>query len=260
MKIKHKLIIPDKYNIEESLQLAEEYNCGFEYNDFFSPALLDDTTRLRDTIQFYNTLGKLPEYCTMHGAFLDITVFSEDARIREVSDYRVEQSLDIAQKLGAKAVIFHTNYIPTFHMESYRNQFVKSNIEYWSKKLHKYPDLNIYMENMFDMDCILLARLAEGLKGEDNFGVCFDYAHAHVFGDKTQIDSFVTGLAAYVKHLHINDNDCNADLHLALGEGEIDWYHFCKQYKRFFSEASVLLEMRGTEKIRKSLEFIDSLE
>ena len=259
MKINNILIIPDKNNIEESLRLAEEYHCGFEYNDFFAPALLEDKARLRETVKFYKNLGNLPEYCTSHGAFLDVTVFSDDARIREASDYRVEQSLSIAEQLGAKAVVFHTNYIPTFNLESYRQNWVERNFEYWSEKLAQHPDLNIYMENMFDADHILLAALADRFKDVDNFGICFDYAHANAFGDETRINDWVTGVAPYVKHLHINDNDLKADLHLALGEGSIDWKLFRRYYEAYFSDASVLIEMRGTEKIRKSLEFINSL-
>ena len=259
MKINNILIIPDKDNIEESLHLADAYHCGFEYNDFFLPALLDDKAAMRETVQFYKNLGKLPEYCTSHGAFLDITIFSDDARIREASDYRVEQSLSIARELGAKGVVFHTNYLPTFNLESYRQNWVERNFEYWSEKLSKYSDLNIYMENMFDADHILLVALADRLKDVDNFGICFDYAHAHVFGDETKINDWVTGVAPYVKHLHINDNDFKADLHLALGDGDIDWKLFRRYYEAYFTDSSVLIEMRGTEKIRKSLEFINSL-
>ncbi|MGN0435619.1 MAG: TIM barrel protein, partial [Wujia sp.] len=191
MEIENLLIIPDKNNIDESLRLAKEYNCGFEYNDFFLPDLLDNQERLAETIEFYKSLGDIPQYCTCHGAFLDVTIFSDDARIREVSDYRVEQSLSIAEQLGAKAVVFHTNYLPNFNLSSYRDGWVQRNYEYWSKKLEKYNKLNIYMENMFDSDWRLLVSLAERLKDRDNFGICFDYAHAHVFGDENEIDDWV---------------------------------------------------------------------
>lgn len=259
MNIKNILIIPDINNIDESIKLANTYHCGFEYNDFFVPALLDDKERLRKTVQFYKNLDGIPEYCTSHGAFLDVTVFSDDAKIREASDYRVEQSLNIAEELGAKAVVFHTNYMPNFKLETYRESWVERNVEYWSEKLMRHRDLNIYMENMFDTDWILLVALADRLKDNENFGICFDYAHAHAFGDEGEIHDWVTGVVPYVKHLHVNDNDFKADLHLALGEGCIDWERFRGYYDTVFSDASVLVEMRGNEKIRKSLDFIKNL-
>ena len=259
LKLDNILIIPDKDNIEQSMWLADEYHCGFEYNDFFLPNMLDDKKKLRETIDFYKNLGGLPEYCTSHGAFLDITVFSDDARIREVSDYRVEQSLSIAEELGAKAVIFHTNFVPNFNLESYKQSFVERNFYYWSEKLEKYPDMNIYMENMFDTDWTILAALADRLKKNEHFGVCFDYAHAHVFGEADDIEGWVKGLAPYVRHMHINDNDFNADLHLALGEGKIDWLRFRDYCEKYFSDASILIETRKIDSIRKSLEYISRL-
>ena len=259
LKINNILIIPDKDNIDESMRLCATYHCGFEYNDFFLPAVLDDKAFLRDTIDFYKNLDGCPKFCTSHGAFFDITVFSEDAMIRKVSDYRVEQSLNIAEELGAKAVVFHTNYIPNFNLESYRAGFVARNFEYWSAKLDKHPDINIYMENMYDTDWTLLASLAKRFEPDARFGVCLDYAHAHVFGNAADIDGWVNGLAPYVRHLHINDNDFESDLHLALGEGNIDWNRFRDYYQTLFPNASVLIETGKPEKIRKSLEFISCL-
>lgn len=259
MNIEKLLVIPQHDNFEEYLKLTEKYGCGFEYNDFFIPDLLDNGDRLEERIYFYKMKPDLPAYCTMHGAFLDVSVFSDDARIREVSDFRVEESLGIAMQLGAKAVIFHTNYIPNFYQETYRDNWIKRNADYWGKKLEKYSDINIYIENMFDTDCELLARLGEAMKDVPNFGICFDYAHAHVFGDENKIDEWVKSLAPYVRHLHINDNDFVSDLHLPLGAGKTDWDKFKEYYKEYFSEASVLLEVTGIQKTRESLEFLYKL-
>lgn len=136
---------------------------------------------------------------------------------------------------------------------------MKKNAVYWSEKLLKYPDIQIYMENMFDDTPELLAGLAEELKGYKNFGACFDYAHAHVFGNPDEIGLWVQTLAPYVKHLHINDNDFGQDLHLSVGDGKIDWKMFKNYYENYFPEATVLIEVNGMEKIRKSLDFLESL-
>lgn len=259
MKVKKLLIIPDKDNLEAYLEIAKNNNLGFEYNDFFLPHILDDEKKVADTINYYKSQIDLPDYCTSHGAFLDVTIFSDDRKIYEVSDCRIEQSLNIAQELGVKGVVFHTNYIPNFTLESYRKSWVERNYLYWSEKLRKYPQMNIYMENMFDTDWELLAELAEKLSVYDNFGICFDYAHAHVFGDEKKIDCWVEAFAPYVKHIHINDNDFKSDLHLALGEGIIDWNKFKEHYEGHFYDATVLLELKGVDKVKASLELLDSL-
>ena len=44
------LIIPDIKKIAECVALAEEYNLGFEYNDFFLPDVLDSQEELNSII------------------------------------------------------------------------------------------------------------------------------------------------------------------------------------------------------------------
>ena len=51
-------------------------------------------------------MSGMPGYCTLHGAFLDVTVFSDDSLIARASDYRVEQSLTIAKRLGVEGLYF----------------------------------------------------------------------------------------------------------------------------------------------------------
>ncbi len=259
MNTKKFLIIPNATRIDGYLELAEKYGLGFEYNDFFLPGVLDDEEALEAGKKLYGSLPKLPDYCTMHGAFLDVTVFSDDRLIREASDYRVEQSLSIAEEMGVKGVVFHTNYIANFRTESYRTQFVKKNAEYWGRKADEHKNLNIYIENMFDDTPELLAQLAVALSDKENVGVCFDYAHAHVFGNPDDIEKWVESLAPYIRHVHINDNDFKQDLHLAVGDGRIDWKKFKYFYENYFPEATVLIEVSGMDKIKKSLDFLSGL-
>lgn len=259
MNIEQLLVIPKEAQIKEYLELANKYNLGFEYNDFFLPELLDDADKLEERIYFYKLCKDMPRYNTLHGAFLDVTIFSDDKRIKEVSDFRVEESISIARQLGAKAIVFHTNYVTNFYLDSYRESWVQKNAMYWREKLHKYQDIKIYIENMFDTDWELLAKLGDAMKDEERFGICFDYAHAHVFGEIEDIEQWVSALAPYVKHIHINDNDFVSDLHLSLGTGKINWYKFKEYYEKYFNKASVLLEVTGIEKTKESLEFIRNL-
>lgn len=170
---------------------------------------------------------------------------------------RVTQSIDIARSLGARAVVFHTNYIANFLVESYRVDWLNKNEAYWRDKLEKYKDIEIYVENMFDSDPVLLAQLGERMKNDERFGVCFDYAHAAVSSVPLRV--WTEALAPYVKHIHINDNDLVHDLHLPLGEGSIDWDEFSELYKTYLSRASVLIEHTGIERQERSLKFLRKL-
>lgn len=249
------LIIPDRKNIEQSLALSREYGVGFEYNDFFDPNVLDDSGLCGKITEEYKKLP-LPDFCTLHGDFYDVIIFSVDKKIREISDLRVRQSIEAARNIGAGAVVFHTNYDPFFSWKSYIDGWLKDNEKYWSGILTEYPDMNIYFENMFDRSPDVMAELAERLCGHKNFGVCLDYAHAAL--TPVPHEEWVKRLGKYVRHMHINDNDLTGDLHWAVGKGKIDWNEFYRLYGEYMEGATVLIETASTENQRISLEKLKS--
>ncbi len=245
------LIIPDRDNLKESLRLASEYGTGFEYNDFFYPDVLDDEKRVKKMTEEYKA-HTLPEYCTLHGAFFDVIPFSPDRKIREISDLRIRQSIEAARKIGAKAVIFHTNYNPFLNSPEYLEGWLEENEKYWSKVLSANPDINIYLENMFDTSPYILKELAQRLCRFENFGICFDYAHAAL--TKVPLAQWSETLSSCVRHIHINDNDLVSDLHLAVGDGKIHWSEFYRLYEKYLTNIPVLVETSFLERQRASLE------
>lgn len=246
--------IPLIQDINRYLGFAEKYNACFEYNDFFIPGLLDDGFTLNKVIKQYMSVRPGGTGDTMHGAFLDICVNSEDSKILEVSDYRVRQCMDIAVKMGLKAVIFHTNYIVNFRLGSYLDSWISRNEEYWRKILRDYKEQYIYIENMFDDAPYMLKSLAERMADEPRFGVCLDVAHACISG--SPMDNWYSQMASYVKHIHINDNDGNEDLHSPVGTGIIKWDKFDSWCRGLAKEPSVLVEVRGYGHLEASIEYM----
>lgn len=252
------LIIPKLEELDKSLSLAEEYGLGFEYNDFFIPDIMDNKRLCDELISRYKG-HELPDCCTMHGAFFDVLVFSEDRRIREASEQRIRESLELARKIGAGGVVFHTNHTPLLTSDFYINGWQRRNEDFWRRILSEYPELDIYMENMFDDSPDMLLSLAESLSEFSNFGICLDYAHAVIYG--SDINDWVQKLSSYVKHMHINDNDLKNDLHLAVGDGKIDWRRFKEHYDSALSKAkTVLIETASFENQVRSLKFLKSNE
>ena len=153
------LIIPNKDNIEQSLALSKEYGLGFEFNDFFWPKVLGDDAKKEEIAAFYDT-KEMPSILTSHGAFFDVLVFSEDPQIAETSELRVRQSMDIAKRVKAGAVIFHTNYEPLLTQDYYRNSWRDRTAKFFRKICEEYPTIQVYMENMFDTDPYELKSIA----------------------------------------------------------------------------------------------------
>lgn len=250
------LIVSLAEDLHRYKQLAQRYQVGFEVNDFYDPRLLDDEQGRTAIIQQYKQVG-IPAGSTMHGAFYDVSVFSYDAKIREISKLRMRQSMEIAGELAVKGVVFHTNCNPMLSNPVYDRQVVEGTCTYMGELLEQYPDTMIYMENMFDSDPEMLVKISERLAKYSNYGVCLDYAHAHL--SDTPIVEWITALHPYIRHLHINDNDLKRDQHLAVGAGKIDWQQFRQYYDAYFSQCSVLIETTPVEQQLASLEFLSDL-
>ena len=153
-------IIPNKERIEESLAISERYGAYFEYNDFFLPSVLDDIEEQEKLIEFYKGLPRDRSRDTLHGAFLDVTIHSSDSKIREISEMRIRQSMEIAKKLKIRGVIFHTNIIANFKDTAYMDGWVERNTHFFRSILCEYPGIYGFVENMFDFDPDVLLRIA----------------------------------------------------------------------------------------------------
>lgn len=249
--MKQVLMIPSRENLEQCVAFAKKYGLGFEYNDFFAPSLLDDAEKLEEVIQLYRQ-SDVPEYCTVHGAFFDVVPFSVDEKVKEISIQRIEASIDVAKRIGAKAVIFHTNYNPFLNTEVYIKNWIKENSAFWSDILEKHSDMQIYLENMFDTTPDILEALSEGLFQYPNYGVCLDYAHASI--SKTEPEVWAKQLGRFVKHVHINDNDLVSDLHLTWGDGKINRTAFYELFEKYMKDATILIEISSLEGTKESYE------
>lgn len=247
--------IPKLQQITDYLAFSEKYHMGFEYNDFFLPSVLDNAAEKERLIEEYLSLGRDCSQDTLHGAFLDICIDSSDHRIFQVSDLRVRQSMDIAKQMGLRAVIFHTNYIVNFRLQSYLETWLSRNEAYWRQIIKDYPGQEIFLENMFDDSPWLLQQLALRMADEPHFSVCLDTAHALISG--SPLEPWLEDLKPHVSHIHINDNDGKEDLHLPLGAGIFSWEKYDQWIRSFDIKPSILIEVRDFSSLQKSIRYME---
>ena len=162
--------------------------------------------------------------------------------------------MDIASELGCKGVIFHTNIIPGFETESYLEGYLRMNALFFEKLCKAYPDLNVYVENMFDYKPDMQSRLAKKLEKVTNFGLCYDVAHGEVHD--VGMNDWFKSLKPYIRHLHINDNDGKADLHMSVGSGVIDWKKYFELIEELDESVGMLIEVNGGKKQEESFEYL----
>lgn len=146
-----------------------------------------------------------------------MSVHSEDTLIIAATRARFLRNLDIAAELGARHVVFHTNFLPMLRHPRFREQWLTRNVRFWQEFADEAAQRNvsIALENMWDPDPFLLQALMQVLK-RPNLGVCLDVSHAWLYGNAHPFDTWLAALAPYVTHVHLNNTDGTDDNHLDL--------------------------------------------
>ena len=251
-------VIPELNDIDRFVELSAAHGAAFEYNDFFMPYVYEDKEETDRRISLYNSLDRDRSRDTLHGVFYDTAVLSVDSVIRERSRELFRQSLDIARRLSCKGVVFHTGRLAGLDTFKYHRTWLAGMDDFLHELASAYKDTEIYIENTFEKDPKILAELMERSVDLKNVGICFDYAHAMLTNSDHY--SWIEELAPYIKHIHINDHDMKADLHLAVGDGKIDYGLFAKVIKDYEIDVQILHEVNGYDNALRSLEYMENLQ
>lgn len=251
-------IIPDINEIEKFVTLAEKYDAAFEYNDFFEPFVYEDRAEVERRINLYKDLDRDRSADTLHGVFYDISVLSRDTVIRERGRDLVKASLDTALQLSCRGIVFHTGMVFGLETRQYIDSWLDGMDEYLHDLAPGYADLNIYVENSFEKSPAVLALLMERVSDLKNIGICLDYAHAML--TETEGEAWFVSLHDKIRHMHLNDHDLKADLHLATGDGRIDLAGFKYLVEKYgITDPRILLEVNGYDKAARSLKYMKGL-
>lgn len=242
------LQIQPKFNARDKfLQIAEEEGLGFEVLELSSPPALNESGFFDTVLDWYKTSKRV---MSIHGNFIDVNPASSDILISEISQKRCIDSCRLAEALGAKNVVFHCSCAPFLRGE-YLSQWAKNCSNFYNRLLDEY-DLNIFIENAFDINPEPLKMLMNNLKSK-RFGVCLDVGHANY--SKVSLEKWFDDLGEYIKYLHLSNNDGIFDDHSSVYNGTVDWDKANKLWKRLGKNMPITLEFSQIEDIKDALDY-----
>jgi sugar phosphate isomerase/epimerase len=185
-----------------------------------------------DLIELKNKLDYNPQI-SIHGPFMDLSPGAVDLKVREITLKRFSDTLDIAEILMPRVVVFHSGY----DKWKYANRvdiWLEGSLRTWKPINERAAEMgsNIAIENIFEDEPEHLRMLAQEMDSE-NFGICFDTGHFNLFSKLTLVQ-WLGIIKPYIKELHLHDNSRDGDEHLPIGDGDFDF-------------ASLFHEMQGTD-------------
>jgi deoxyribonuclease IV len=155
-----------------------------------------------------------------------INVATTNNRIRIPSRKLLQQAVDAAAEIGAKAVIVHGGHL-------LKDDDPAIGLENWRKCVERLEQrCPVLLENTAGGDNAMARRLDRiamlwDVVGDSGIGFCFDTCHAHSGGIdlQTAVDK-IMAITGRIDLLHANSSrdafDSGADRHTNLDSGEID--------------------------------------
>lgn len=247
------LIQPTIETLDEYADFAAERDLGFELIDFAWPAVLDgDLTAVVDR---YKSFGERDRLVSAHGPFLDLYINSPDPAIRRVAVERINRTLGVADELGLRFVVFHTNCLPMITYSSYYDNWARSHTDFWREVVEQHAT-TVLLENVWDKSPEHIARVLEGV-GSPQLKVCLDTAHRQLFS-REPLERWFEVLGGDIAYLHVVDTLGELDDEPVLGTGVVDWSEVSRLVGRYAGEPVAVIETPTLDRIRASLSFLQA--
>ncbi|MDR1677332.1 MAG: sugar phosphate isomerase/epimerase [Deltaproteobacteria bacterium] len=142
-----------------------------------------------------------------------------------------------------------------FHEPS--QEFLDQSVIYWQEFLKASPAY-LYLENTYEHSPLPIMRIIELLG--DQSGCCLDVGHWFYYAMGKHWDNFsewLTLIGPRLKHLHLHDNNGEADQHLALGQAEIDLPKMWELLKEGECRPTYTLENHKLDGLLQSLAYLN---
>ncbi len=254
--MKDRLLIATKdHNFEQCLALAKTHGLGLEIQSFAFPPFLN-TDNPKSWIEKYEKVLKdFPNEIAMHGAFMDMAPGSPDPCFLEMTTKRTQEALDIAERINAKTIVFHVNFIIMIHNDMYREGWTQRVIEFYKKfvKQAEEKGIHIVLENMWEFDPLIIGYVLKQLNSP-SIKACLDVGHTQLFSG-LKLEDWLNDLEGQVAHIHINNNYGDDDEHLGLDDGIMEYEKIIPVLREIPDRPAIVLEIEEFEDIKRSLSF-----
>ena len=193
--------------------------------------------------QFQGTLA-------LHGPFLGMEYAHIDHLIRDAVHRRLGMTFDAAVKLKASRVVLHSGFTPENDIFKLQDSWLKGNIEFWQREIHRWADagIEIVLENDTEKSPDVLVRLVNAVDSP-YLGLCLDIGHQHVFSGLDALE-WVRRMGKRLWHIHLHDNDGMGDSHWRIGSGTIDFEPFYKALMAQVPQATISLEVEDAMEVK----------
>jgi len=248
----------DYHNFKGALEIASQLGTGIEISRF---GRLKDIEDLFDTTkkEYKALLADFDGDVTLHGFFSNLNVASKDPLIKEVSEKRYYQSLELACEFGAKTVIFHTCFNNLLKHNEYRQMYFQKNLEFYHEFIPYFEKEGIIatIENVHEPDSELIRNIV-GAINSPNLKVTVDVGHCNLHSD-IEVSNWIKDYGIMLHHMHFHNNFKDEDYHSSLLNGNLDIEPILLTLKELRLNPQITFEIFDKEALFESVKYFDQM-
>jgi sugar phosphate isomerase/epimerase len=238
------------------IAIARQHGLGLELQEFSDPTVLDgDWRSLLD--EYEQALNGFTGLRAMHGAYIDLVSGSPDMRLVTLARERYLHNLDIGRELGVKYIDFHANYLPLVDHPSYLPGWVERQVAFWSPMAEQaeHYGITLLLENMWEPAPAIIRRILDRVQSP-YLKACLDVGHAVLYS-RRPIEEWIAQLGEQLTYTHLHNNHGTTDVHLAFGDGVLDFPAVLDQLRALPTPPLFILELPNIESIEASLPYLN---
>ncbi len=247
------------HNIYKAVELANELDLGLEISRFGKLKELDE--HFYETLDMYeDAIKDLKNGLTLHGFFSTLSPVSKDEGIRQVSIKRYYQSLEIASRLGAKTVVFHTCFNNLLKQQVYRDNFFHSSVEFYNELIQEFEESGIVatVENVHEPNCDMIRNIIAAVNSP-NLKATIDIGHLNLHSNVPYQD-WIKNYGIMLHHMHFHNNYKDEDSHQSLKRGSLDVKGVIETLKEMQIYPQITFEIFNREELFESIEYLNEIQ
>lgn len=249
-------VAPKGTELSDGIAFAQTHGLSYEIPSFLNPAALD---RKEVEMSLYNeALGDFTGALSMHGPVFDMNPVSLDPTIQLGSRARYAQAIGVANQLGVKYLVFHSQYTPIYRVANVYEQWMSACTDFWQELAETHLEgtpLVVVIENFMDETPEIVNELIDRI-GSPHVRACLDVGHVNLFSKLPPID-WIDILGHNLVYIHAHNNHGKHDEHLAFHRGTLDLEGFFNHLVLSRYKSHVAIEVFDLPGIRESYTFIE---
>lgn len=247
------------HDIFKAVETANELNLGLEISRFGKLKELDEY--FYDTLNRYeDAIKDLEGPLTLHGFFSNLCPVSKDKGIKDVSVKRYFQSLEIASRLGAKTVVFHTCFNNLLKQRIYRDNFFRQSVEFYNELIPCFEERKITaaIENVHEPDSDMIRNIIAAVNSP-YLKATIDIGHLNLHSEIPAKD-WIKNYGIMLHHMHFHNNYGDEDAHQSLKKGTVNVKSILTALKEMHLYPSITFEIFDKDELIESIEYLNELQ